>query len=259
MVEQSELYLYLPSSVTSTVIENKISHFTTTFHSPINLQTQYEYEAALLKIIYPATATNVYDGRITYYNYTLKKLEHTRIKKGQYMLPDQFIDAFNKVLLNDSSKNYKLMVDQISKRFYLHCTSGDGGKTQPFISFSGNLQTLTGLPEEVSRTGYTYGVNSWNVSGGLQNLYVYTDLVQQSNIGNTLAPILAVINYSGIPGDNRQQIQYEPQTPIYIPVVQNILDTITVELRTKTGQYFPFMSGESFLLIHIKPKLPPFL
>ena len=133
--------------------------------------------------------------------------------------------------------------------------SGDKKKNKPYISFSENLQALTGLPSEISKEGLTVGKNSWDVTGGMQNMYIYSDLVQYSNIGDTTAPVLSVVNYRGGPG-KLEHLEYEPTTPVYVPVSHTVFDSIRVKLITKTGDYFPFTSGETMLLVHVRPREP---
>lgn len=98
---------------------------------------------------------------------------------------------------------------------------------------------------------------TWDSTGGVHSIYCYCDIIRNINIGDTTAPVLAVINYKGEVGDrNLKLIEYEPKNPIYIPVSKNIFDNIKVELRTKTGLYYPFSAGEVLLLVHIRPREP---
>ena len=222
MSESEEIYLYLPSSVPSVGgMENKISEYRTTLSAPIRLYHGWEYEAAVIKIIYPTSAKNVYNGDLKFYSYSLKMKIQSRIAVGQYEVPEEFIEEFSKVLGYDKAY-YKLTVDHQSKRFLLECV-----KENPYLELSKNLQVLTGLPEKITQQGFTVGEH-WNSSGGLNNLYCYSDLIINSNIGNTVAPIAAVLKYKQEDGD----AEYEPRHPIYIPVSKTYIDTVMVEFRS---------------------------
>ena len=241
-----EIYLYLPSSVYSYGgIENKINKYCTVLNAPIHLLEGVEYEAGVIKIIYPTSAKNVYNGDFTYYSYAQKMKILTRIAAGQYKIPEEFIEQFSKVLGYDKAY-YKLTADSQSKKFMMECVKDD-----PYLELSQNLQALTGFPEKIAEKGYTLG-EYWNSTGGLTNLYCYSDLIVNSNIGNTVAPVAAVIKYKQ--DEEGGSTEYEPQNPIYIPVSKTFIDTVTIEFRSKAGIPFPFMSGETMVVFHIRPK-----
>jgi len=251
MAEVDELYLYLPSSVKSILADNTISHYTTNLKTPVTLSKGMDYEAALIKMIYPSTVENLYDGVLEFYNYNLKRNLPTRIASGFYETPEELIKAFNKVLGYDK-KNYSISVDKITRKFIVKCEMDDG-KTAPFLKLSENLQVLTGLPRFIMGRGYTKSMNSYDLTGGIQNIYCYCDLVRNVNVGDTVGPLLAVLSYKN---SNSAQIEYEPKNPIYVPVNKNLINDITLELRTKTGKYIPFTSGETLVVIHIHQSTP---
>ncbi|MCP4393476.1 MAG: hypothetical protein GY804_04310 [Alphaproteobacteria bacterium] len=248
MAEQSEIYLYLPSSVKSFTVENTVSKYLTHLSTPIRMQEGLEYEIALLKLIYPSNAQNIHDGTYRYYSYIHSRIIPSRIPAGQYKIPDDLVVAFEKSLGKDA-QYYEFSADKISQKFLVKCG------TDSYMELSENLQAVTGLPETISKAGITVGSNSYDENGGMQNMYIYTDLVQLTNIGDTLGPVLSVVNYKGHSGI-LHHLTYEPSTPVYVPLSKTYLDSITVELKTKTGRQFPFTSGEILVLIHVRQKEP---
>jgi len=251
MAEIDELYLYLPSSVKSSVTENTISHYTTTLKAPITLSQGMEYEAGLIKLIYPSTVENLYDGVMEFYSFALNRRIVTRVATGFYETAKELIKAINKVLSNDK-KNYIFSVDHLSRKFIVNCKKADG-VVAPYIKLSENLEVLTGLPRFIMGTGYTNGPNYYDMTGGIQNIYCYCDLVRNVNVGDTMGPLLAMLSYQN---SAMAQIDYEPKNPIYIPVSKDHVTDITLELRTKTGNYIPFTSGEALVVIHIRQRTP---
>ena len=249
MASQEELYIFLPSSVKSVTFENTLSKFQTSLTSPVTLTPGFNYEAALLKIIYPTTAENVYDGNFEYFSFQLAELSYARIPSAYYSIPTEFLKAFAAALGPDS-EHYSLSVDFQRKRFLL-TTKGDS-KHAPYIRFSKNLQVLTGLPTAVHKATVVEGT-TWDPSGGLTCIYCYSDLVRNSLIGNNAAPIVAVLKYNQA---ETGAVEYEPKNAVYLPLATNYLDNITVELRAKTGILFPFTTGETMLLFHIRMKRP---
>lgn len=237
------LYIYLPSSVKSGKGSNK---YTTTFSSPIQLPSGFEYEAAVVKMIYPTTAENIYEGTFSYYDFKLKQIWYSWFPSGRYILPDDFIKVFEKQL-EDNKDFYKISADKVSRRFILECASR--GEEKPFISFSENIQILTGLPAEISKEGHTVG-KPWDSSGGLSTLYCYCDIMKNVNIGDAVAPIILVTKYEQI--KENSAIEYEPLNPVYVPLSKKQLNSVTIEIRSRTGMLFPFTAGESMVLLHIR-------
>ena len=256
--ESSDLLIFLPSSVTSADgQDNTISHYTTRLAAPITLAPGVDYEAALMKLIYPTSAQNCYNGELEFWSYTFKRRYVTSVVQGFYQTPRDLLRALNRVF--DADKQYyTFSFDRISQKFRVESkrprSSNADLAPEPYIKLSENLEVLTGLPRVVFGTGFTVSDKFYDMSGGIQNIYCYCDLVQKSNIGNTLAPVMAVLSYKS--SNQGAQVDYEPKNPIYIPFSTLQFQTITVELRTKIGQYVPFTAGESLAVIHVKQKSP---
>ena len=246
-----DLYLYLPSSVKNKEIDNTISHFTTKLSTPIHLSEGWGYEVALVKLIYPSTAMNIYDGQLEFYSFAIKRIDYGRIPAGFYKLPENFINAFNVAIGDEDRKYYKLTSDITRKIFILECSTPAGDKTKPQIHLSQNLQAITGLNEKMERGGTYTSDATWDVTGGLHNMYLYSDAIKNTNIGNTVAPVLSVVSYRP---DSEFQVEYQPKNLIYLPLSTDFIQTVLIEVTTKTGQYFPFSSGELLVVLHIRAR-----
>jgi hypothetical protein len=248
-----ELYLYLSSSVYSkTGLPNTISVFSTSLPTEIRLDRAYDYEVALIKLIYPSTAYNIYEGSFSYYSYALETTNAASVPPGHYTSAQQFANEFNQALLETDREYYVLTV--VRDHFRIECKRKDESTVSPYIEFSKNIQSFTGLPEIIDGEGITEGKTPWDPYGGCHNIYIYSDIVKSVNVGDTVAPLLAVTTYQNT--EDHRQIEYEPKTPIYIPLSKDILDTVSVELRTKLGVRYPFSSGEVILVTHIKMQRP---
>jgi hypothetical protein len=252
MAEYSELLLYLPSSVKPTVLEeNKNNKYITTLSAPIRLSKGTNYEAAVVKVSYPRSAFNVYDGHFLYYSFVEKALKATRIPHGMYRTPSSLINTFNEKL-GDDAASYKISFDDKSQKFVLYI---DYEIEDPTLKISENLAIITKFPMSITQRGYTIGVEPWDMTAGLSIVYCYCDIIQKVHIGDTLAPIFMLSNYSFNRKSGGHQILYEPKNPIYVPVSSEIINTVTVEFRTQLGAYFPFTTGETMILVHIRPSL----
>lgn len=242
----SDIYLYLPSSDFSSP-DNKISEFTVQLSTPLRLSSAIRFEVAMTKIIYPPNVNNVTDGELSFYSYVQKTIILTRIPNGFYPNAPSFVRAFNKILGGDSVF-YQLSFDFISKKFKLTCK-----KSAPFLEFSPNIQSLTGLPHIVSRRGITFSKGAWDVTGGSGQLFVYCDLCDpNTNVGSTTAPVISVFGM-GVGQQTELQYEYEPKTLIYTKVNKEIITSVTINIRNKMGKLIDFQSGQTLIVLHLKP------
>ena len=243
---KEDFYLCLSAPVNSTTL----SEFSTKLANRVNLTPGYAFECALAKIIYPNIIANCHDGEISYYSFTLRKIEHTRIPLGFYSLPEDLISAWKSALQTDS-KYYELSVANAkSKRFSLLLKSDETG-VLPRIELSQNLTLLTGLPRTISNEGYSVSDKSWDVFGGSGILYIYTNFTENVLINTTSAPLLNVVKFEL--DTNKPYLEYEPQHRIYVPLENRTLGEVKIAIKTRDGKPFPFLSGELVIVIHIRP------
>jgi len=247
MANPEELYIYLSSTVLSTVFQNTISSFQTNFKTPIRLEEGFEYEVGLVKISFPSQVKNMWDGRFEYWSFARAQKIVKSIETGKYSSAVEIGKEFREIIGKMDYDHYELKVDEERQCFVLTC---HGVKTR--IEFSKNIQSLTGLPAVVKTEGKTVG-KSFDLTAGIRHLFCYTDIIKNINIGDTVAPILSVVQ---LKGRAEGQEEYEPRNPIYVPMSNLYLDSVKVELRTHFGLNFPFISGDALLLIHIRPRLP---
>ena len=252
-MDGDDLFIYLPSSVKSSIQENTVSHYTTTLNSPLRLPSDVPYECAVAKVIFPSEIKNVYDGHFEYFSYVLKRVIPSRLPDGYYVTTDDIVNKFKEILGELDKEAYKFSTDNIANRFLVEMTKPEGRKRTPFMKFSENLTALTGSPRFIQGEGFTVGTHPFNMSGGIQNLYLYCDLVHNAIIGNTLAPLILVFSYKK---DDGSQQEYEPKNLVYTPLNKNIINDITIETRTKTGLFVPFLGGEMLILLHLRPRIP---
>ena len=83
----------------------------------------------------------------------------------------------------------------------------------------------------------------------IDNIYVYSSIVEFNNVGDTVAPLLSVIPVHGKHGDF---VTYEPQRPEYKPITQNYISEIELQLNTSKGELVNFESGVVTVTLHFK-------
>lgn len=247
----NNFYLYLPSSVKNTVIENKLNHYITELNTPLRLDPNERYELALLYITYPKSVMNVSDGYFEYYSPTLGEIVPSRIPSGVYDTVEKIFDALKTVMYGDA-EYYKFYSDPTTHLIRVFCQPFPFGQTaRPYLHFSENLQILTGFKDMVDDFQSTIGDFAYDLHGWNSNFYIYTNIIQHVSVGSITSPLLAVVSYKPT-GDFSEQVQHEILNPIYVPLKDTVIKTIEVEILNKKSVGIPFSSGEVVCLFHIR-------
>ena len=84
---------------------------------------------------------------------------------------------------------------------------------------------------------------------------VFNDMAQFEpklvHINNVKAPLLRIVPFQF--SQNHDRITYSIQDPYYIPLAKNIITSIKFELKTNTGEPFPFLdNAQTIIVIHLK-------
>ena len=242
-----EIYLFLNSD-TKAFSENTPAKFTTVFNTPVELSSNVEnFEVGVSKLIVSSHALNVVDGEFSYHSVALGSNVASRIPKGQYDIPNGFLTAFTTSITPDSA-NYIMSYDLPARKFRLQ-TKSDAC----MITFSENLQKLTGFGPIITGAGVTYGTQSWDISGGFGDLYVFCNNVELSYLASAKLPIMAVFPYrasSNVP----DQLLYEPSNIIYVPLLRKTFQSIEIVIKNDSGQLFTFPEGsQSVIVLHVRP------
>ena len=93
----------------------------------------------------------------------------------------------------------------------------------------------------------------WRVIDGrgkldvIDTIYVYTSLVQHSNVGNAPVPLLTIVP---VTGKNGCSVTYEPLLPEYRTLTHNYISDIELQLNTSTGDLIDFTRGVVTVTLH---------
>ena len=87
----------------------------------------------------------------------------------------------------------------------------------------------------------------------INNFYVYSDIVEYQFVGDEQTPLLRIVPLGEISkGVNFTSKIFD--SPHYIPVARNNLDTIEIDIRNHLGDPIYFTSGEVVVKLHFKKK-----
>ena len=87
----------------------------------------------------------------------------------------------------------------------------------------------------------------------INELYIYTDIIENQHVGSDMVKLLKVVNVNGFNGENSCNIF---DFPHYLSLDTNYIDTIRVYIRDCYGNKIRFNEEHSKVLVklHFKPK-----
>lgn len=94
-----------------------------------------------------------------------------------------------------------------------------------------------------------------NLNFYIEDMFIYTDIVQWSRVGSILVPILDVINVSeAIQSPNIDSKQFHVPQPKYVKVIHQCINCITIKILDSVGNHFGFDHGRVRVGLHFKSK-----
>ena len=283
-------YMVLSSNVDSYKafgITNKISEFKTKLGRNIFLEG--EWQVGLADISYTKSWFNILKShKITLFdNYGKEYLNNPPDKKliipaGYYETPQKLIDEINRLL-----SQYKILKVPIVvyNEIYNSCHIKAGkievelGKVKDikivFPYFGQEIEDILGLTDrKIHDSLYTINnqttenssfvfkrkennkeiLKSFNpveISGGYHSLYLYTDVVYPSLVGDSFAQLLRVIE---VPRKYKfgETVNIKYEKPHYYPLMLNNFETISISIKDDSNNLIPFKFGRCTLVLHFK-------
>ena len=224
-------YVVLPSNASYDIYKNKLSSFTVRLPTMLNLGP--EWQVAIVSISYPKSWFNIGEG------YTLETVTPQRrytetIPPGNYEHPQDLIDEINR-LTNAWPGNISFKLDKQKLKI---------DNTPKSLIISENLAQVLGYINNKS-------VRPIYLDQGLNSLYVYSDIVYPSIIGDTTGPLLRVVHVPSKTTFGQQVTEYfDP--PYYHPLAHFNFQEITCYIRTDTGVPPSFRFGRVVITVHFK-------
>ena len=283
----SHFYLTLPSNSSSKYFPNNtLTHFVTKLHNDVSLNG--EWEVALVDIMYPQNWYNVIgqyidvslshtidiQPEITPQEGLSPSYEHrVEIPSGYYgsmrelvkVLNASINDTFDKVIPSWCSESISRYLKPSLRPSFSHdAQDREVSVKMPmevYVDLSEKLAEILGMnaiTEEDAvrqRNGemITKNYKPYDVGGGLHTLYIYCDVLESIPVGDTMAPLLRIVEVSGTRNDERQElthVQYDQ--PRYFPVQKKAFDTIEIDIRDDTGESIPFDAGKLIVTLHFR-------
>ena len=118
--------------------------------------------------------------------------------------------------------------------------------------FSGTFKTFFGFVTFGPLIKGTYvATDTFDLKNSIFFLFVYSDIVSYSVVGNTKAPLLRVCDTEGEYGHTAKAIFNHPY---YVPIARNDFDTVDININTELGVPVPLEFGKSVVILHFRRK-----
>jgi hypothetical protein len=93
------------------------------------------------------------------------------------------------------------------------------------------------------------GNKTCDLDGGVHAIYVYCNLLEGVPVGDTMAPLLGIVDVEGKLGDVIKRSFLKPR---YIPLQKKAFDSLEILIKDAYGEKVPFENGTSTVTLHFR-------
>jgi len=154
----------------------------------------------------------------------------------------------------NSDKWPRVRYNEIKKKVFVTISPGLS------LTFSDTLCTICGIRVNPLTNGSNVvkvipGATTSDINGGIHNLYVYCDILENVPVGDTESPLLRVVDTSGRSGES---IHHTFEQPRYVPIQKKRFDSIEIDIKDDVGQPIAFETGKLFVVLHFRRASSPY-
>lgn len=253
-----DFHVILPSNVKNLAgTGNKTGHYTTYLPKPLVLDKD-AWKVAVVDVSYVVSWFNVTMETCAVITRTTRNGQNKEVRRHiplrHYADASSLAQAINTMLVRDSgfassmvwlgdAKNKARILIQPDESLTLHeLTAAMLGYRQNSFEHSGSTRIATRFDS----------TNPPNVHLPIQNIYIYSNLVEEIPVGDTYAPLLQVVPVrNGVYGSVQH---HEFLNPLYTSLATNDLSVIEIKLCDDRGNVIEFDVGNVILKLHFVKK-----
>lgn len=250
--------VHLPSNTRFTDA-NSASKYIVKLALPANLSG--EWECSLREIHYPRSWHNVAKDeasiRLLVIDTATNHSEafQTRIPSGYYASNLELVNAIQSAARNALARHphkrsaMRVTYNRFTGKAVFHLPE------HVSLGFSPALSTMLGI--DVDPQGFKYVDENNSIPKHPMNinlvdsLYVYSDVVQSSLVGDVMAPLLRIVPVVGSYGE---MCHIEYIKPVYFPVAKLTFSTIEIYITDSAGRKIKFRHGKTTVMLHFRRK-----
>jgi len=180
-----------------------------------------------------------------------------KIPPGRYSVKE-FCEYFNRYCPEKSSNGFQgqLLFNNSTGKLYFYLKPGEMVKIR-----HARLQKILGMIKKnfvanFKKQGEEFSISAMDqiaqFNCNLKHMFVYTNFIEYSAVGSTLAPLLRVIN---MPDKKTDDISVNHETFFdsqYFKVSKRVIPSIEIELRDSLGELIQFPLGEVFIVLKFR-------
>lgn len=246
-------YVILPSDSSKNYFpNNSVSKFIT--YLPQALNFDGDYEVGLCEFSYPRTWNNVkQDCFMRVYTNVKPEDPEFILQRLIQIPPGNYVTVYDllEMIEPDSGTGVvRFTYDLLSKRVSVEL------KTSIHLDMPTHKAMMLGFTldntgefiriESSTRAPYTVDMNV-----SLHSLFVYSDIVEKTIVGDSNSPLLRIVSVKGMDGETIDVVFSQPH---YLPVAATKIQTIEVNIMDDTGNYVQFQRGKSHVALHFRPR-----
>lgn len=250
-----DFYMVIPSNVRNISDEkNKISNFRTYLPKPMTLD-KAKWRVALVQIDFPFSWNNV-SGEVA--KIILKTEDFrttTKLKSRYYSEPKDLVKGINNLFEGHGMKSR--LIELPGNLCMINLTPHETVMFHPTLSgilgfkdstFSGAVQPRTegdALPDSKY-----FGIHLMDTRASFYNMYVYSDLVSETLVGDTYVPLLQTVPIqTHLAGE---LVHHEYIHPQYMRLQTGSISSIHIQLCDESGNLVRFDKGHVIVKLHFK-------
>ena len=253
----STKYVDLISNASMNVFKsNTLSSFTNILPEQIDLEGTWE--VALTEISYPTMYLNVTDGRFRYKSGAsdVNFEQVLEIPTGFYASTEQVLHRMrDQIKLHHSDDELYWTIDELTSKLEVKLPEARSALN----IMSGDISHILGFPMSVLLIGEGPHYSNFPVDIlRIHSVQVYTDIIEYSIIGDTMAPVLRCFPFVTKMKRNEISMPYLMNhhsfaIPQFKRLMKRSFNQISVQLRDKTGSLLPFVGvGDSRLTLQFR-------
>lgn len=245
----NNFYITLPASVDS-YASNTSSQFVTRLPETLGLKKGL-HVVGLSDLIFPYSHSNISADT----SYTVRYVKKERppvviiVPRGHYSTSEKIESVLNQrpnpdLVGHQGDVNVTFKFHDVYEKFTLHIESADVKEVEMeadlayFLGFNTRLATSTVAAE-----------NKIDYYNNISTVYIYSDIVDYSIVGNVKSNLLQCCPITGTYG---MMIQHTFNPVRYLPIMHESIESIKIELLSEFGKPIHFAWGSTIVTLHIK-------
>ena len=240
-------YVYLPSNNSPDYYpNNRISNYKVKLPQRLKFNPG-EYEVGLVEFTYINSIRTFQKSKDRDINILMLSENGNRyLKDLQYKTIDSLLVDLNDLLKNSSNSVYgTFSYNKLKDRVSFEPQSSA-------VVVSERLSKILGFdPPILSFNRNVRGNMSPCLDPAMFHIFIYTDIIEHQIVGDSMVPLLRMVNINGEKGTAVTQVF----RPYYVPLSRFEFDTIEILLCNEFGEEIIFDKGQSVVTLHFRKKV----